>query len=224
MNGPEAERSSLSRTRSAPLVYVVDDHAEMCASIEALLSTRGVLVQCFQEPAQFLNELNTLASGLVLLDLRMPEMNGLEVLEAMRGRLRDFPVIMITGHGEIEDAVKAIKAGAKDFLQKPFKADALLRILDNEWAALTELPANEHATSTLDALTPRERDVVMALAKGKPNKVIAHDLGISVRTVEMHRARAMSRLNCRTFADLLRKIFQEDGVRPWTPQNGVSGK
>lgn len=207
MNGPETEPSLLSRAAGTPVVYVVDDHAEMCASIEALLSSRGIKVRCFQDSAAFVREAGKLPSGLVLLDLRMPGMSGLEVLAALKAMLRKLPVIMITGHGEIEDAVKAIKAGAKDFLQKPFKGDALISIIDTEWATLNRRAANEVAVPGLENLTPRERDVVLALAKGKPNKVIANELGISARTVEMHRARAMSRLNCRTFADLLRMIF-----------------
>lgn len=223
MNFPEAGQATVGNAGQAAIVYVVDDHSEMCASIEALLSARGIYVQCFQNPVEFLQALGSLASGIVLLDLRMPGMNGLEVLAAMKGCLREFPVVMITGHGEIEDAVKSIKAGAKDFLQKPFKAEALLSILESEWSALTNRAANESPGTSLDTLSPRERDVVLALAKGKPNKVIAHELGISVRTVEMHRARAMTRLNCRTFADLLRKIFQE-GAKLDPYQNGWSGK
>ncbi len=203
-----------SQSTSEALIYVVDDHLEMCESIEALLSSHDFKVECFTDPSEFIGRLQDLASGIVLLDLRMPVMSGHDVLAAMKGYLRKFPVIMMTGHGEIEDAVKAIKGGAKDFIQKPFREGALLDVVFAERISLSNIPANEEGHRGLAILSPRERDVVLALAEGRPNKIIAHDLGLSVRTVEMHRARAMSRLGCRTFADLLRAIFSRPDTDP----------
>lgn len=211
-----------SNAISSVFIYVVDDHRPMCNSIEALLSSHGFTVECFTKASQFIEQLDDLASGIVLLDLRMPEMSGHEVLAAMKGQLLHFPVIMMTGHGEIEDAVKAIKAGAKNFIQKPFREDFLLDAIITEQQSLLDRVANEREPAGLDSLSPRERDVVLALAKGQPNKVIAHELGISVRTVEMHRSRAMSRLGCRTFADLLRAIFSSPELDPSSPQKATS--
>jgi two-component system response regulator FixJ len=134
----------------------------------------------------------------------MPEMNGLEVLAAIRSDLSRLPTVIITAHGEIDAAVKAIKLGAKDFIQKPFREKALLEVIKH---AIEDVDEGEIRHQFLDDLSPREREVVLGLSRGIPNKILAHQLGISVRTVEMHRSRAMQRLGCKTFADLLRRIF-----------------
>ncbi len=197
---------------SNAIVYVIDDHLAMCESIDALLSSHGFSVECFTNALDFVKQLEKLPRGIVLLDLRMPAMSGHDVLAAMKGHLRRFPVIMMTGHGEIEDAVKAIKSGAKNFVQKPFRDNALLDAVLAEQEYLCARRANKNGEQALAMLSPRERDVVIALAQGRPNKVIAHDMGLSVRTVEMHRARAMSRLGCRTFADLLRIILSNSDI------------
>jgi two-component system response regulator FixJ len=188
-----------------PSVYVVDDHEEMCQSLDALLSSYGFDVTCFTNPLEFVKNKDQLRGGVVLLDLRMPEMNGLDVLAAIRSDLSRLPTIVITAHGEIDAAVKAIKLGAKDFIQKPFREKALLEVIQH---AIDDVAAEDEIRHHfLDDLTPRERDVVLGLSRGTPNKILAHELGISVRTVEMHRARAMQRLGCKTFADLLRRVF-----------------
>lgn len=196
-------------------VFVVDDNAEMCRSLEIMLEACGYCVKSFNNPDAFLAARAELEPGVVLLDIRMPERSGIDVLNEMRGSSAELPTVVITGHGRIDVAVKAIKLGAKDFIQKPFAEEELLTIIERELAEIAAIsdaqcddpPASNGALSNL---TPRERQVVMALAEGKPNKVIAHELDLSVRTVEMHRARAMSRLNCRTFADLLRAVLDDD--------------
>jgi two-component system response regulator FixJ len=188
-----------------PAVYVVDDNPDMCSSLVALLSSCGFEVTCFNNPLEFLEKRRALDPGVLLLDLRMPEMNGLEVLDAIQTDLRRFQTIVITAHGEIDVAVKAIKLGAIDFIQKPFRGEELLEVIQHAIDGLE--PDSAEQNQLFDTLSPRERDVVLGLSKGVPNKVIAHQLGISVRTVEMHRARAMQRLGCKTFADMLRRVF-----------------
>ncbi|QDP20419.1 response regulator transcription factor [Sphingomonas xanthus] len=197
-------------------VYVVDDNIDMCLSLKALLEACEFEVDTFNSPTLFLEAIERLEPGVVLLDLRMPEMSGLEVLAQMNGFVERFPVIFITAHGEIDVAVKAIKMGAKDFLQKPFDDDALIGVIEQEMSGLQSNGdvGTTSETPRLHSLSPREREVVEALAQGLPNKVIANRLGLSVRTVEMHRARAMSRLQCRTFADLLRVVLRQGGETP----------
>lgn len=188
-----------------PPIYVVDDHPEICGSLDALLSSYGFAVTCFSDPVEFVNIRKSLAPGVLLLDVRMPQMSGLDVLAAIKTDLTRLQTVLITAHGEIDIAVTAIKLGAKDFIQKPFREEILLGVIH---AAAEAMGTEPHVTDRqLELLTPRERDVVLRLSRGVPNKVIAHELGISVRTVEMHRARAMQRLGCRTFADLLRCVF-----------------
>lgn len=193
-----------------PPIYVVDDHLEICLSLDALLSAHGFDVTCFTNPAEFVATRRSLKSGIVLLDVRMPQMSGLEVLVEIQGDLERLQTILITAHGEIDTAVKAIKLGAQDFIQKPFREKALLEVIQH---AIDNLePRANKERQPWDSLTPRERDVVLGLSRGVPNKIIAYELGISVRTVEMHRARAMQRLGCKTLADLLRLAFSSPAV------------
>ena len=189
-------------------IYVVDDNIDMCRSLEELLIASNYRVKSYLSALAFLRECLELESGIVLLDLRMPDCNGLDVVSQMNGTSR-LPTIVITGHGQIDVAVKAIKLGAKDFVQKPFEEQELLSIIDRELRALAlSHRAEDPSGASLSKLSPREYQVVMGLARGQPNKIIAHELGLSVRTVEMHRARAMSRLGCKTFADLLRVALE----------------
>lgn len=194
-----------SPSSSLPPVYVVDDHPEVRSSLDALLSSYGFPVTCFADPVEFVRTRRTLIPGILLLDVRMPRMNGLEVLEAIQAEPNQLQTVLMTAHGEIDLAVSAIKLGAKDFLQKPFREEVLLSVIQNAIEALGSEAGG--ADRRLDDLTPRERDVVLGLSRGIPNKLIAHELGISVRTVEMHRARAMQRLGCKTVAELLRCVF-----------------
>ena len=193
-------------------IYVVDDHPDMCHSLEALLTSYGFDVICFTNPLEFVQSRDKLSPGVLLLDFRMPEMNGLDVLATIHSDLSRFPTVVITAHGEIDAAVKAIKLGAKDFIQKPFREKALLDVIQSAMDGFAAV--GEKSLPLLDELTPREKDVVLSLSRGIPNKVVAHQLGISVRTVEMHRARAMQRLGCKTFADLLRRVFSALSAAP----------
>lgn len=193
------------------LIHIVDDEDSIRRSASFMLRTTGFAVETWPSGVAFLKEVKHLQSGCILLDIRMPEMDGLEVQNALNERGITMPVVILTGHGDVAIAVRAMKAGAVDFLEKPFEKAALLRAID---AAFDRIAQSETATARAEdaavlvgALTARERDVLEGLAKGLPNKTIAFDLGISPRTVEVHRANIMAKFEARSFSDALRIAF-----------------
>jgi two-component system response regulator FixJ len=192
-------------------VYIVDDDDAIRRSVGFALKTSGFAVRAFENGAELLKSAADLDSGCILLDIRMPGMDGLEVQEALKAKGVTLPVIIMTGHGDVSLAVRAMKAGAVDFIEKPFQKAVLLSALEQAFGRLRHAAANrEHAGDAavrLQALTPRERDVLSGLAKGLPNKSIAYDLGISPRTVEIHRANVMTKLGVRSLSDALRIAF-----------------
>lgn len=192
-------------------VYVVDDDEAIRRSLSFMLRTSGHKVEQFTCGEDFLKVAAKLAPGCVLLDIRMPGLDGLEVQQAMAGEGVALPVVIMTGHGDVNLAVRAMKAGAIDFIEKPFEKATLMSALDQGFARLGEedvrkLRAQEAATR-LEVLTPRERDVLKGLVEGLPNKTIAYDLGISPRTVEIHRANLMTKLNVKSLSEALRIAF-----------------
>ena len=192
-------------------VYVVDDHAPMRASLDALLSSVGFNVTLFASAEEFLDAVPSLIPGVVLSDLRMSGMDGLDLvaslIENLGERHRQFPTVIMTAHGDVDSAVRAIRLGARDFIQKPFRETELVAILQREGGSLQDVgladAMRQAARDRLSGLSPREREVVQELALGRTNKMIAHDLNLSVRTVEMHRSRAMDRLHCCNLAELM---------------------
>jgi len=193
------------------LVHVVDDDDAVRRSVSFALKTSGMQVRAYDSGSALLKAAPDLEPGCILLDIRMPGMDGLEVQEALKAKGVTLPVIIMTGHGDVSLAVRAMKSGAIDFIEKPFEKAVLLAAiaqgasrLDHSAATATE--ANEAAVK-LRLLTPRERQVLHGLAKGLPNKSIAYDLGISPRTVEIHRANLMSKLGVRTLSEALRIAF-----------------
>jgi two-component system response regulator FixJ len=188
-------------------VHVIDDDAAVRRSLERLLDGAGFQVVSYESPAAFLEAASGLSAGCVLLDIRMPGVDGLEV-QARLNRLRvRLPVIVMTGHGDVPSAVRAMKAGAIDFLEKPFGDETLLKVIEGALAKASRLIGDreaEWAAQRIATLSSREREVLDALLAGRPNKVIAFDLNISVRTVEVHRARMMERLGTKQFADAIR--------------------
>ncbi|MBX9816286.1 MAG: DNA-binding response regulator [Proteobacteria bacterium SG_bin5] len=192
-------------------VYVVDDEEAVRRSLSFLLRTSGYQTALYASGIEFLREAKGLEPGCVLLDVRMPEMDGLEVQRELAARGVALPVIVLTGHGDIGTAVQAMKAGAIDFLEKPFEKAALIDALTVGFAQLAQAGAGAEAARgaelRLAALTARERDVLAGLAKGLPNKTIAYDLGISPRTVEVHRANLMTKLEVRSLSEALRIAF-----------------
>ena len=197
------------------LVHLVDDDAAIRRSASFMLKTSGYHVQTYQSGVELLKAAGDLRHGCILLDIRMPGMDGLEVQEALRDRGVTLPVIIMTGHGEISLAVRAMKAGAVDFIEKPFAKETLKASLDEGFRRLSHEEVTgdrrKDAEVRLQALTSREREVLNGLARGLPNKTIAYDLGISPRTVEIHRANLMTKLGIRSLSEALRLAFAAQG-------------
>lgn len=193
------------------LVHVVDDEDSVRRSMDFLLRTAGYDVQRWNDGMAFLKGADKAVHASVLLDLRMPGMDGLEVQARLAANGFDFPVIVLTGHGDIDLAVRAMKAGAADFLTKPCDREKLLRALARAFRSINDREAlrerADWARTQLGKLTEREREVLDGLACGYPNKTIAYDLGISARTVEVYRANVMAKLEVANFADALRIAF-----------------
>ena len=193
------------------LVHLVDDDAGIRRSVGFMLKTSGHRVEAYESGTDLLKEAAGLEDGCILLDIRMPGMDGLEVQQALQEKGVSLPVIIMTGHGDVTLAVKAMKAGAVDFIEKPFEKDALLASLAEGYHRLTCKHATDDrardAAVRLQALTSRERDVLNGLAQGLPNKTIAYDLEISPRTVEIHRANLMTKLQVRSLSEALRIAF-----------------
>jgi two-component system, LuxR family, response regulator FixJ len=188
-------------------VHIVDDDAAVRRSLERLLHAAGLTPIVYSTPYAFLDAAPRLSGGCVLLDVRMPGMDGLQVQEKLQTAGIRIPVIVLTGEGDIQTAVRAMKAGAFDFLEKPFGEDRLIGSIE---AALAESARSDRsldaaaAAKRIATLTPREREVLDGLVAGSQNKTIAADLGLSVRTVEVHRARMLERLGTRRIADAIR--------------------
>jgi two-component system response regulator FixJ len=188
-------------------VYVLDDDDAVLRSLERLLNSANFEPITFNRPEVFLAAAQTFKSGCVLLDVRLPGISGLEVQAQLHKMRNDLPVIVMTGEGDIQTAVRAMKAGAADFLEKPYSDHTLLRAIEAAFVKEHRLNRDseiEEASRRLAILSPREREVLDGLLAGQPNKLIAYQLGISVRTVEVHRARMMERLGIRQFAEALR--------------------
>lgn len=184
-------------------VYVLDDDAAVLRSLERLLSSAHFEPVTFDRPEAFLAAAKTFKPGCVLLDVRLPGMSGLDVQAQLLKMRTDLAIIVVTGQGDIQTAVRAMKAGAADFLEKPYGDDALLGSIETAFERETGLDTAD-AVRRVATLSARERDVLDGLLAGRSNKVIAYDLGISVRTVEVHRARMMERLGLRQLAEVIR--------------------
>jgi len=194
-------------------IYLIDDDDAVRASLHGLLSLRSdLVVRNFRSGDQFLERVAELESGVLLLDYHMPGKNGIEVLQQLGtsspGR---FLTIILTGEGNIDIAVQAMKAGAFDFLEKPYKADALLAAIDKAFDRMEHDSAGsaqiETARAKVAVLSPRERDVLTGLIEGRSNKIIAYDLAISPRTVEIYRANLMTKMGVRSLSEALRVAF-----------------
>lgn len=197
------------------LIHLVDDDAAIRRSVGFMLKTSGHRVETYESGDELLKNSGKLCSGCILLDIRMPGMDGLEVQQALQEKGVILPVIIMTGHGDVSLAVKAMKAGAVDFIEKPFAKEALLLSLEEAYRRLSHKSLTDDrardAAVHLKALTGRERDVLDGLAQGLPNKTIAYDLGISPRTVEIHRANLMTKLGVRSLSEALRIAFAAKG-------------
>jgi FixJ family two-component response regulator len=204
------------KERGAPIVYLVDDNQPFRCSTALLLETAGLEVWHFSAGAALLDQLDHSAlpclGACTVSDVRMPDMSGLELLEEMKRRKYDIPVILITAHGDVPLAVEAMRRGAVDFIEKPFAGEVLIeaiRVAPQEDLAQPRsvvASAPRQPNSKLCSLTRRERQVLELVVAGKFNKIIAHDLGISTKTVELHRASLMGKLGVRNVPDLV-KVF-----------------
>ncbi|WP_120717423.1 response regulator FixJ [Tsuneonella amylolytica] len=190
------------------IVYVIDDDESARDSLEFLLDVAGVRVRSFTSAEAFLKAAPALAGACVVTDVRMPGMSGIELAEEMKRRQAGAPVIVITGHADVPLAIQAMKAGVADFIEKPFDDQVMLTAINN---ALAQQAGNDGAAAerqqVLDriaTLSPREREVMDGLVAGKANKMIAFDLDISARTVEVYRANLMMKMQARTLSDLVR--------------------
>lgn len=187
------------------LIYVVDDDEAVRDSLTLLLESSGHRVEAFEAAAAALAACGSHRPDCIITDVRMPEMDGLEFQERLVRSRIEAPVIVMTGHADVPLAVRAMKAGAADFIEKPFTDDVILASIAT---AMMKSGGDPVVTERLDALTPRERDVLELLVIGHPNKVIAHRLDISPRTVEIHRARVMEKMQARSLPELVRMAIQ----------------
>lgn len=203
-------------------IYIVDDDDALRQSVEVLLDVAGGFVtRSFASGEAFLDAVPQMEAGCVLLDLNMPGLNGLEVLHRLQKLDNRFETILLTGQGDIGLAVEAMKLGAADFIEKPYDNRLLLAALENGFAHIEnrekEVSAIHLAREHIERLTPRERDVLLGLIDGKSNKVIAYELDISPRTVEIYRANLMDKLEVRSVAEAVRIAFTS-GLVPIVPK------
>ena len=200
---------------SEPTVFVVDDDDGVRKGLSLLLRSVGLNVEVFAGAQEFLEDCNTDRPGCLVLDVRMPGMSGLELQERLKEEHIDIPVIILTGHGDVPMAVRAVQAGAVDFIEKPFREQVLL---DRIQQALTmDAQRREQRTqrtvleNRLTRLTPREREVLGLVVVGKHNKAIATELGVTVKTVEFHRSKVMDKTQAGSVAELVRLVMDTKG-------------
>jgi two-component system, LuxR family, response regulator FixJ len=198
----------MSTMQPEPMVYVIDDDDAVRHSLEFLLKTAGIEARGFESAKAFLEILPRIKSGCIITDVRMPEITGIDLLRRVKESGVDIPVIVITGHGDISLAVEAMKIGAVDFLEKPFDDDLLVAsvrsALNKDASTARQKAEIADIHDRLAALSNRERQVLEGLVAGKANKIIAFDLGISPRTVEIYRANVMTKLEANSLSDLVR--------------------
>jgi two-component system, LuxR family, response regulator FixJ len=190
-----------------PILFVIDDDTAVRDSMRALLESAGFTVKAYGSAKAFLADYDS-QGGCLIADIRMPEMDGLELQEEIARRGIELPVIIMTGHGDVTLAVQAMKAGAVDFIEKPFADDHMLenirRALEIGRRSQNRSAETKAANELLALLTPRERHVLDQLVAGRSNKVAAYELGISPRTIEIHRAHIMGKMKARSLSDLVR--------------------
>ncbi|MBV8974289.1 MAG: response regulator transcription factor [Sinobacteraceae bacterium] len=201
-----------------PTVFVVDDDEGVRNSLRFLLKSVGLTTRALGSAGEFLEAYKHNQPGCLVLDVRMPGMSGIELQQQLNLRGATIPVIFITGHGDIPMAVEAMQHGAFDFLQKPFRdqdlIDRIQRALERDTRNRTSLAQHARIRERLESLTPREREVLTLMTRGKPNKVMAAGLGASQRTVEIHRARVMEKSGADSLAHLVRMVMDLEAEQP----------
>ncbi|HEX8754947.1 MAG TPA: response regulator transcription factor [Steroidobacteraceae bacterium] len=208
--------------KTPPTVFVVDDDESVRSSLKFLLRSASLESRAFGSAQELLEAYDPAQAGCLVLDVRMPGMSGLELQQELNLRGAIIPVIFITGHGDVPMAVEALQHGAHDFLQKPFKDEDLIervrRALAKDAKARAALEEHKSIRTRLQSLTAREREVLALMTKGKPNKVMAHELGVSQRTIEIHRARVMEKSGAASLAELVRMVMDVEPELAPTPQ------
>ncbi|WP_374510511.1 response regulator transcription factor [Niveibacterium sp.] len=198
-------------------VHIVDDDEALRDSLIWLLESEGYTVATYASAEDFLAAWSPALTGCLLLDVRMPGMSGLELYEKLVAQHATLPVIFITGHGDVPMAVSALKKGAVDFIEKPFNDQDMLRLigqcLEAERSERTQRRQDAETARRLDQLTTREREVLDLIVAGRLNKQIADDLGISIKTVEVHRARVMEKMGVSSLAELVQMVMSADAQR-----------
>jgi len=193
-------------------VFVVDDDEAVRTSLRLLLKSVGLPVETFASAQEFLDQFDPSRAGCLVLDIRMPGMSGLELQQHLNDRHSIMPIVFITGHGDVPMAVEAMQAGAVDFIQKPFRdqdlIDRINRALDKDREMRSELRERDEIRRRMSQLTPREREVLELVTQVKATKVIADDLNVSQRTVEIHRARVMEKMGANSLAHLVRMVIE----------------
>lgn len=190
------------------MIYVIDDDDAMRDSLNFLLDSSGYSVTLFDDAQRFLEALPDLAFGCIVSDVRMPGIDGIELLKRMKAQHSPFPILIMTGHGDVPLAVEAMKLGAVDFLEKPFEDDRLIAMIETairqaEPAAKSEAVAQDLA-ARVASLSPRERQVMEGLVAGLSNKLIAREYDISPRTIEVYRANVMTKMQASSLSELVR--------------------
>jgi two-component system response regulator FixJ len=196
---------------SEPIVYLVDDDDGVRRSLTGLLRSDHLKVAAFASAREFLDKFEPATAGCLVTDVRLPGMSGIELLQNLRQQGCEIPVIVITGHGDVPLAVEAMKGGAVDFIEKPFRDHVLLVAIHRALQLASEDREQRNAVrdikARLETLTPREHQVMDMVVAGNANKVIAIDLGLSIKTVEFHRAHVMEKMGAESLADLVRMVL-----------------
>jgi len=196
-----------------PTAYVVDDDESIRTLWRWLMESNGIAVKTFATAAEFIESFRNGGAGCLVLDLKLPGMSGLELQEYLNGRDIEIPIVFVTGHGDVPAAVSALKGGAVDFIQKPFSHREVLAIIANAFQRDAELrdkrARRSRIAGRLATLTEREREVLQRIIEGKPNKIIASELDISVKTVEFHRAKVMEKAGVDSVAELVQVAMQQ---------------
>lgn len=205
----------MSSTQVPCTIFIVDDDEAVRDSLRWLLEANGYRVQCFASAEEFLSSYDTTQLSVLIADVRMPGMSGLELQEALIARNSPIPIVFITGHGDVPMAVSTMKKGAVDFLEKPFnEADlraVVVRMMEQASTLADQAQAKRSHAEVLSRLTAREQQVLERIVAGRLNKQIAGDLNISIKTVEAHRANIMEKLEVTTVADLMKIALVQSG-------------
>jgi two-component system response regulator FixJ len=207
----------MNSTPNEPTVFIVDDDPGVLDSIKLLARSVGLDAETFSSAADFLEAYDSARPGCLVLDVRMPGMSGLELQERLESVGSTLPIIFVTAHGDVPMAVQAVKAGAMEFVQKPFRdqelIDKIQLALEENSRLRAQAAERTRIAAKIESLTPRERQVMHLVAAGKPNKAIARELALSQRTVEIHRARVMEKMQAANIADLCHRASACFGLK-----------